>query len=160
MAKQRGGRDAHQDHQDGLNSEARDLAEGDAQAEQADADAQDGARAELDAGDAAPLLMQEVEGQAEQQREQHDRRAVMLRQEGGGEPDRHGDDHPGICGMQQLAEGQPLEQVRWRPMLDVGDAFHAVERRVIGGAGDVPLAIGQAHRVKNSFRSAPGSGLA
>ena len=53
-------------------------------------------------GDAAAFLVQEVEGHAEQQREQHHRRAVVLRQPGRGERDGR---------ARRARPGRP----RWRP---------------------------------------------
>ena len=75
----------------GISAQAQDLAGGDPRAQQRHAEPQHRLRGELDAGDAAALLVQEVEGHAEQQREQHHRRAVVLGEPGGGERDGRGD---------------------------------------------------------------------
>ncbi len=60
-------------------AEARDLSRRDPHAEQRHADPEDGTGRKLDPGNAAAFLVQKVECHAEEQCEQHDRRAVMLR---------------------------------------------------------------------------------
>ena len=76
-------------------AQRRHLAERDAQAQQRDADAQHLARGELDARRARPVARQEVHRHAQQQREQHDRRAVVLGQEGRGRGDHGAGQHAG-----------------------------------------------------------------
>ena len=53
-------------------------------------------------GDAAALLVQEMERHAEQKREQHDRRGVMLREPRRRQRDRAGDQQAGIDRMNEL----------------------------------------------------------
>jgi hypothetical protein len=68
----------------GLTPERRHLAEREAQAKQGHAQPQHGAGGEFDAGLANAFAGQEVQRHAQQQGEQHDGRAVMLGQKGGG----------------------------------------------------------------------------
>ena len=86
-------RDDHQDHRG--RAELHDLADGDLRAKEPDGDPQDALGGELDAGDARALLREEIEGHAEQQREQHDRSAIALGQEGRGHGDDQADQHAG-----------------------------------------------------------------
>ena len=116
------------DHDDRhrLPAELGDLAERDAQAEQGDADAQHLARGELDAGGARAFARQEVHRHAEQQGEQHDRRAVVLGEEGRG----RGDNRAGQHAREQLARLRLAEGNRQcnhgRPGFPVHDANAAM----------------------------------
>ena len=85
--------------------------EGDAHAQQRNADAQHFARGELDAGLAGPFAGQEVQGHAQQQREQHHRRVVVVGQEGGGRG-HHGAGQE--AGEERLCGDRPTEGGRDR----------------------------------------------
>ena len=80
----------------------------------ADAEPQHRARGELDARDAAAFLVQEVERHAEQQREQHHRRGVMLREPRRRERDRPGAERAGIDRVDELRLGPRCETRRRR----------------------------------------------
>ncbi|MNN43560.1 hypothetical protein D3C81_1578040 [compost metagenome] len=83
--------DQHHYHHHRLPAEAGDLFQGDAHAEQRHADTQDLAGGEFDAGLAHAVDSEEVDRHPQQQREQHDRRAVVFGEEGGRRGD-HGTD--------------------------------------------------------------------
>ena len=77
--------------------------------------------------------MQEVERHAEQQAEQHHRRAVRLGQPGRGERQRQGGQHSGIDRVEQRTTGEFSEPVRQgvRPDMQGCSVLH----RNIGGHG-------------------------
>ena len=139
-------------------AKARDLGERDLDAEQGDAGAQHGPRAKFDAGDAAAFLMQEMEGHAEQQGEQHDRRRILLGEPGRGQGDGAGDQHAGINRMQQSRLRQRSKELRRRRRLDCGDPFHTVEG-IVGNLGPIELAPRQA-TPPNPPRRKPKTGAA
>jgi hypothetical protein len=136
--------DADDHRDDRRQAQAEDLAGGDPRAQQGDAEPQDGLRRELDARDAAAFLVQEVEGHAEQQGEQHDRRAVVLGQPLRGQGDGHRHQHAGI----ELDQGR----LAWEADLGLGgdgrlrprQPFHALQRleeRPRGGGVGVEIGI-------------------
>ena len=110
----------HHHGDDGRQAQADDLADGDLGAEQGHADAQDGFGRDLDAGDAAAFLVQEVEGHADQKREQHDRRGVMLAQPGGGQGHRAGGDQAGTQMRMKTARTQASRRQRSAPRMAGG----------------------------------------
>ncbi|MNP64135.1 hypothetical protein D3C76_1596070 [compost metagenome] len=70
------------------------MLQGDAHAQQRHADAQHGAGGELDAGLAGTVIGKKIQGHAQQQGKQHDRRTVVLGQERRGGRDNQTDDKP------------------------------------------------------------------
>ena len=113
--------DTHDDHHR-LPAQLGDLADRDAQAEQRDADAQHLAGGELDAGGARAFARQEVHRHAEQQREQHHRRAVVLGQEGR----RRGDDRAGQHAGKQRAGLRRRRRLRVRSCVPSSAVAQAV----------------------------------
>ena len=73
-----------------------------------------------------------MERHAEEERKEHDRGGVALRQPVGGERDRAGGEQARIDGVDELSFRQRQKPARRRRRLDRRDPFHAVER----GGGD------------------------
>ncbi|MNQ67388.1 hypothetical protein D3C85_819100 [compost metagenome] len=84
--------DYHQRYR--LPAQRRHLFQGDAHAQQRHADAQHGAGGELDTGLAGAVIGEKIQGHAQQQGKQHDRRTVVLGQERRGGRDNQTDDKP------------------------------------------------------------------
>ena len=103
-----------------------DLAQRDAHAEQGDAEPQHRSRGELDARDAAAFLMEKMEGHAEQQREQHDRRACNAATATSRPARSCRDQQARIDSVNELGAGPRGETRRRRAALDGDQAFHAV----------------------------------
>ncbi|MNI41223.1 hypothetical protein D3C73_954700 [compost metagenome] len=84
--------DHHQRHR--FPTQRHHLFQGDTHAQQCHADAQHTARGKLDAGLARALPGQEIQGHAQQQRKQHDRRTVVLGQKRSRRRNDQADDEP------------------------------------------------------------------
>jgi hypothetical protein len=94
-------------------------------------------------GDAAAFLVQEVEGHAEQQGEQHHRRAVVLGQPLRGQGDGHGHQHAGIELDQGRLAGEAGLGARCDGGLRPRQPFHALQRLEEGPRrGGVGVEIG------------------
>ena len=111
-----------------------DLVDGDARAQQGDAEAQDRAAHEVDARPAARVLADEVHRHAQQQGEQHHRRAIVVGEPGGRQGHDDSDQAAGQDALSRAVEAQIAGRAgrRWAEDRDT-------LQRVEGGESELVL---------------------